>query len=126
MFGLFEINDENKQIIIESGKYDTISLIKSLNNNNINLLFELDEITQKVKVSGESNFSILTSILSFDILGFTSSCSNNNSYKSDKCIDLRRDDKVYLYFIKSVSLKVYFLLSQFNNVTLLQLNIHKP
>jgi hypothetical protein len=92
-----EINDENKQIIIESGKYDTISLIKSLNNNNINLLFELDEITQKVKVSGESNFSILTSILSFDILGFTSSCSNNNSYKSDKCIDLRRDDKVYLY-----------------------------
>lgn len=92
-----EIDNENKQIILESGKYDINSLIDSLNTNDINLVFELDEITQKVIVSGDRNFSILPSILSFNILGFTISYSDNNSYKAEKCFDLRRDDKVYLY-----------------------------
>ena len=92
-----EIDNENKQIILESGKYDINSLIDSLNTNDINIKFELDEITQKVIISGDRHFSILPSTLSFNVLGFTISYSDNNSYKAEKCVDLRRDDKVYLY-----------------------------
>ena len=94
-----EIENENKQIILESGKYNITNLIKALNNNTLNLIFELDEITQKIQVSSNTNtnFNIIPNVLSISVLGFISSYINNYLYKADKCYDLRRDDKIYLY-----------------------------
>jgi hypothetical protein len=92
-----EIDNENKQIILGDGKYDINSLIETLNTNDLQLEFGLDEVSQKITVKSNRNFIILPSTLSFNILGFVGSYNNNNEYKADKCFDLRRDNKVYLY-----------------------------
>ncbi len=94
----FQFNeDENLEIKLETGKYNIDDLLKTLNNNNYELTFELDHITQKVIVKSKNIFKILSSPLS-SILGF-----NNNEYidkteyKAYKMFDLRSDNKVLLY-----------------------------
>ncbi len=93
----FQINDENKQIIIPSGKYEINDLLTFLNNNEYGILFKLDNITQKIIISHEQHFNILSSYLSFNNLGFTNEYNDNNTYTSNKCFDLRLDNTVYLF-----------------------------
>jgi hypothetical protein len=55
-------------------------------------------IEQKVVFKCTNNkFTIKSSSLLFDNLGFLTECTNDSEYVANKTWDLRIDDKVYLY-----------------------------
>ena len=95
----FQIDDEEiKEIILETGKYTIDELIKGLNKNDFGILFELDEVTQKIFVNCNDIFKIIPSPLSIIVLGFSdNNYSNNKEYRASKIYDLRNDNKVLLY-----------------------------
>ena len=95
----YQIDDEEiKEITLETGKYTIDELIKGLNKNEFGILFELDEVTQKIIVTSNDIFKIIPSPLSIIVLGFSdNNYSNNTEYKASKMYDLRNDNKVLLY-----------------------------
>jgi hypothetical protein len=92
-----EIDDERKEIIISTGKYEIDKLLEVLNNNNFNLVFELEQSSQFVKCKCDKKFNIIHSSLSFNNLGFTEDSHSKNEYIANKLFDLRIDNKIYLY-----------------------------
>jgi hypothetical protein len=95
----FQIDDEEvKEITLETGKYTIDELIKALNKNDFGILFEVDEVTQKIIVNCNDTFKIIPSPLSIIVLGFSdNNYSNSKEYKASKMYDLRNDNKVLLY-----------------------------
>ena len=94
----YKLNEENKEIIINNGYYTIDELLKSLNNNEDNIIFELDSLTQKIKIKSETDISIINTPLSYNNLGFTTFEIEEKELISDVIWDLRIDNKVYLFF----------------------------
>jgi hypothetical protein len=69
-----------------------------LNKNDHELFFYLDEVTQKVIISSNKKFKIISTPLSTFNLGFIDNdYINSKEYKAKKIYDLRADNKVQLY-----------------------------
>ena len=119
-------NDEINEIILETGKYNIDDLIKSLNKNNFGLLFEIDQVTQKVIVNSNKIFKIIPSPLSIIILGFSNNnCSNKTEYKATKLFDLRNDNKVLLYLNNIDNTSPFAILIP-NSTTSAVINFEEP
>ena len=95
----FEFESNNSiEIKIESGKYNIEELLTALNQNDYGLIFNLDSITQKVKIFSEKEFKINPTPLSISNLCFTNNNYENlKEYKACKIFDLRSDNKILLY-----------------------------
>jgi hypothetical protein len=95
---MYAINNIEKNIILSEGFYTIQEIIENLNDNQNDLIFELNTINQKIKVSSEYNFNIIPTTLSIINLGFKSNYNNNNIFNADTVYDLRINNKVYLFF----------------------------
>jgi len=73
-------------------------------------------IEQKVifKCTNNNTFTIESSSLLCDNLGFLTECTNNSEYVANKTWDLRIDDKVYLY-LDNLSNDIPFGILYFTN-----------
>ena len=124
---------KNNEIIltVPNGKYTIDELIDSLNTDLINK--NLNEINiklnkqQKVVIesSNEEKFSIITTNLSSDNLGFIETCNDNQIYIANRIYDLRMNDKVYL-FLNNLSDEVPFGILHFNGKSVCQFKFEKP
>ena len=92
----FKINEDISNININPGKYTIDEIIIILNNKLSNIKISINN-EQNIVIESENNFNIIETVMSKDVFGFISECSNNNKYTSDKLWDLRINDKVYLY-----------------------------
>ena len=99
---LYTFNNIQENIILHKGFYTIQEIIEKLNLNQNNLVFELNSVNQKIKVTSNSKFNIVPTTFSMVCLGFKSNCNNNNIYNADTTYDLRINNKVYLYF-KNIS-----------------------
>ena len=95
---LYTVNNIEQKIILSEGFYTIDDIIKNLNSNQNDIIFNLNLNTQKIKISSEIKFNIIPSTLSIIYLGFKSNCNNNDNYIADTIYDLRINNKVYLYF----------------------------
>ena len=95
----YSINDLEKEIILETGFYNIDQLITILNEKQSDLIFELNNITQKITIKSEQEFTIGKTLFSINNLGFTQSFKSTNGHivLSNKIWDLRIDNKVYLF-----------------------------
>jgi len=124
---------KNNEIIltVPNGKYTIDELIDSLNTDLINK--NLNEINiklnkqQKVVIesSNEEIFSIISTNLSTDNLGFIETCNDNQIYIANRIYDLRMNDKVYL-FLNNLSDEVPFGILHFNGKSVCQFKFEKP
>ena len=91
-------NNIEMKIVINKGKYDIETLIDALNKKmeTFKILLLTD---QHIKIESTDNeqFEIVPTVLSQNVLGFTSTMIDNNEYISDNICDLRIDNKIYLY-----------------------------
>ncbi len=123
----FQFDDEDiTEINLETGKYVIDDLITALNKNNFGLLFEIDQVTQKVVVNSTKNFKIIPSPLSIIVLGFTENNYNNKSeYKASKMYDLRSDNKVLLY-LNNINSQTPFAVLIPNSTSPALINFEEP
>lgn len=130
----FTLNDEDFNVILNTGKYTIDELIFLLNekiktiNKNLSIsvnkeqkiLFESSILTDKI--------NIITTMLSKDNLGFindTNNTLNKHSYISDNIWDLRIDNKVYLY-LNNLSNDIPFGILYFNGESVSQFKFKEP
>jgi hypothetical protein len=118
-------NGEELEIKVNSGKYKIEDLINILNKKST-FTFDLN-VEQKVEIKNneEENFDIIPTLLSKEILGFTSPCVKNNSYEADKTWDLRIEDKIYL-FITNLAEEVPFAVLYLGNQAVQQFKFEDP
>jgi len=118
-------NDEELEIKVNSGKYKIEDLLNILNKKST-FTFDLN-VEQKVEIKSneEENFDIIPTLLSKEILGFTSPCVKKNSYEADKTWDLRIEDKIYL-FITNLSEEVPFAVLYLGNQAVQQFKFEDP
>jgi hypothetical protein len=130
----FTLNDEDFNVILNTGKYTIDELIFLLNekiktinkklsisvNKEQKILFESSILTDKI--------NIITTMLSKDNLGFindTNNTLNKHSYISDNIWDLRIDNKVYLY-LNNLSNDIPFGILYFNGESVSQFKFKEP
>ena len=92
-------DDQIKEIKLNSGKYKIEHLLKLLTDKsdfNFELNYE-EKVEIKNKDESETNFDIISTPLSVEVLGFTKEYINQTNYIADKTWDLRIEDKVYLF-----------------------------
>ena len=119
------INNEVKEIRLNTGKYNIEQLLLYLNNIINDIKFSIDEVSQKIIVSAEENFEIIPTILSKENLGFINNCDNNNSYIADNIWDLRMNDKLYLFFT-NINEQIPFSILYYNNISNAQFKFESP
>ena len=121
-----KINDEEKIVILKTGKYDITDIIEIISN-------ELDikvytNIEDKVVIESKKEEDIITIIstpLSRDNLGFIDESEGKNKHIADNLWDLRIDNKVYLY-LNNLSDDVPFGVLYFNSLTVNQFKFQNP
>jgi hypothetical protein len=93
-----KINEEIINFKINQGKYSIEEFISILNNklNENKVIISLNN-QDNIIIESENNFDIIETNMSKEILGFKLECNNKNKYISDNIIDLRINDKVYLF-----------------------------
>ena len=120
-----KIKDEITEIKLNSGKYkidDLLSLLTKKSDFN----FELN-LEEKVEISGKeyTEFDIIPTPLSTEVLGFTKEYTDDNSYEADKTWDLRIEDKIYL-FINNIEEKIPFAVLYIGNQAVQQFKFDEP
>jgi hypothetical protein len=120
-----KIKDEITEIKLNSGKYkidDLLSLLTKKSDFN----FELN-IEEKVEISGKeyTEFDIIPTPLSTEVLGFSKEYTDDNSYVADKTWDLRIEDKIYL-FINNIEEKIPFAVLYVGNQAVQQFKFDEP
>ena len=123
----FEIDNITHQIILNSGKYEINNLINFLNKNEHNLIFSLEDISQKVVIKCETKFNIVTTSLSFVNLGFNTNLnlSDKNEYIADILWDLRYDNKIY-FFLNNIDNQSPFAILLPNSTSDAEIKLDPP
>ena len=93
----YKIDNENKEIIIKTGLYNIDQLLNSINELQNDLIFELDNLSQKVKIKSEKEFELNYSELINSNLGFIEFDNQINFCQATNMYDLRIDNKIYLF-----------------------------
>jgi hypothetical protein len=120
------INEKLTNIIEEKYNISTEQKTKKKTNKNTNyILFSLDEITQKIKITSNLNIDLLQTPLLNINLGFININKNNNEYISDNIWDLRTSNKVYL-FLKNLSEEIPFGILYFNDINICNFKFSEP
>jgi hypothetical protein len=96
IFQIKNINNEIIELNLNSGKYSIDNLIEKLNTKSEKYKFELN-VEQIVEISSNELFEIIPTVLSKEILGFTSICKDETKFIADKSWDLRIEEKIYLF-----------------------------
>jgi hypothetical protein len=94
-----QIDGEDKEYKLNNGKYKIEDILRLLSNKT-GLKFSLN-IEEKVEIESETEFNIIPTLLSKEVLGFIDDCENEKSYIATQTWDLRVEDKIYL-FIKNL------------------------
>ena len=113
IFQIKNINDEIIELKLNSGKYSIDNLIEKLNTKSEKYKFELN-VEQIVEISSNELFEIIPTVLSKEILGFTSICKDETKFIADKSWDLRIEEKIYL-FINNLDESTPFAVLYTNN-----------
>ena len=94
----YKIYEKEKEIILKTGYYDILKLLNSLNENDDNLKFEFNNFNQKLIINCDTEIEILNTNLSYNNLGFiTYDELSSKNYEAQRILDLRIDDRIYLY-----------------------------
>jgi hypothetical protein len=127
----FKLNEQEHSITLSTGKYTIDELITILNEKikqiNETLLISVN-VEQKVifeSSNTEDTITIINTMLSKENLGFLVNIENKNIQISDKCWDLRIDNKVYLY-LNNLSEEIPFGILYFNGTAVSQFKFEKP
>lgn len=109
----YKIEDEIKDITLSTGFYNIEKIIEILNNQS-DLIFELDMITQKIKIKSELDFTIIKTNLSTINLGIYNE-DTGKEIIADNIYDLRIDNKVYL-FLNNITTTPFAILNPNNTI----------
>jgi hypothetical protein len=127
----FKLNEQEHSITLSTGKYTIDELITILNEKikQINETLSINiNVEQKVifqSSNTEDTITIINTMLSKENLGFLVNIENKNIQISDKCWDLRIDNKVYLY-LNNLSEDIPFGILYFNGTAVSQFKFEKP
>jgi len=127
----FKLNGQEHSITLSTGKYTIDELITILNQKikQINETLSINiNVEQKVifeSSNTEDTITIINTMLSKENLGFLVNIENKNIQISDKCWDLRIDNKVYLY-LNNLSEDIPFGILYFNGTAVSQFKFEKP
>ena len=127
----FKLNEQEHSITLSTGKYTIDELITILNDKikQINETLSISiNVEQKVifeSSNTEDSITIINTMLSKENLGFLVNIENKNIQISDKCWDLRIDNKVYLY-LTNLSEEIPFGILYFNGTAVSQFKFEKP
>ena len=120
---LYKINDEDKEIKIDNGKYTIENLIEKLNNND-DLKISLN-LNQKISITSESKFELKEGNLPNSVLGIKTNdevIQNDNEFclVGTNTWDLRLPDKLFLYITNINSEPISILYFNGNSETQIQ------
>ena len=118
-----KIENDIFEIKVPSGKYNIQELIKGLNKNE-KIKFNLN-LEEKIEISSDNTFDILSTPLSKEVLGFTNSYIGQESYVADRIWDLRIEEKAYL-FLNNIDDTTPFALLYPNNQGNYQIKFEQP
>jgi len=111
----YKKDDVIKVLMIDYGFYSIEELLDALNNNSDNITFELNKLTQKVKIISEEEIYIINTPLLYDNLGFRDFDTNEKEFIADIIWNLKIDNKVYLY-IKNLNDAPFAILNPNNTI----------
>lgn len=115
--------ESEQSILLPRGNYNIDNLIKGLNINN--LIFSFDTINQKINITSENDFKIISS-RGWEKLGFTQKEYNySKSIMADRIYDLRPPSKLYL-FIKNINPNHPICTLNFNNNSICNIPFPEP
>ena len=132
-----KIDDIIYEIIIPYGYYTINELITIINKNILelkinenNIIFSLDNITQKINIKSNINIELISTLLLKNNLGFTDinkiNLENDDiEFNANNIWDLRLDSKVYL-FLKNISNNEPYGILYFNNISICNLTFNEP
>jgi hypothetical protein len=121
----YRMNNDLKDIRINTGFYTIDQLILALNSNQRDMVFELDSLTQKIIINSDNEFIIIKTTLSTEVLGLKDSSEKSSNFMASKIWDLRIDNKVYL-FLSNINDKPFAVLSPTNSVSDSEIKFEKP
>jgi hypothetical protein len=110
-------------ILLPKGNYNIDNLIKALNVSN--LIFSYDTINQKISVTSENDFTIISSRI-WEKLGFIQKeYQPSKHFIADRVYDIRPPSKLYL-FIKNINQHQPYCTLNFNNNSVCDLQFPQP
>jgi len=127
----FKLNGQEHSITLSTGKYTIDELITILNqkikqiNETLSISINVEQKTIFESSNTEDTIIIINTMLSKENLGFLVNIENKNIQISDKCWDLRIDNKVYLY-LNNLSEDIPFGILYFNGTAVSQFKFEKP
>ena len=121
---IFNINSKEIKINITTGKYNIEELINNINSKISEIKLSLN-YEQKVIAESDNEFSIISTFLSKENLGFLKPINNMKMHVADRAWDLRIDNKVYL-FLNNLSETIPFGILYNNRETEAQFNFEEP
>jgi len=124
-----KIEDTVHDIIIKNGKYNIDDLVESINsiitNMKLNIKMSVNSMQHIVIESTDNDFTLVSTPLAKDILGFINNSDNTTKIISDRIWDLRVEDKVYL-FLNNLSDTMPFGVLYFNGNSSCNFRFEKP
>jgi hypothetical protein len=127
----FKLNEKEHSITLSTGKYTIDELITILNekikqiNETLSITINVEQKVIFESSNTEDTITIINTMLSKENLGFLVNIENKNIQISDKCWDLRIDNKVYLY-LNNLSEDIPFGILYFNGTAVSQFKFEKP
>ena len=124
----FMINNTEHIVEIKSGRYNIDDLVSILNQKISSMTLDITisiNMEQHIVIESEKEFTLVSTSLLKDNLGFIKTNDMTNRYVSDRVWDLRIDDKVYLY-LTNLSEDIPFGILYFNSMSSCQFKFDKP